>query len=301
MKILLAFPTRDMHTGYYIKMSLLRMGHTVEVIEPSFQFMELYDKAKKFEPEMILCSRTGVLFHDINDIRAEMGDISVYCWNTDARGTINGYAKEFGEELIRLFRICDTVYTVARGEVEMFNSDGINAKWLVQGIFPDVDNPGYDVSCERYIYDVSFLGSIDFMHDNRIELMRHISRQFKLNVEPAHGSMASDTYLRTKVNIGHAHSPHIGENSVRDLKIMGSGGFLLTRWYDGIDDVYKGDGKIFDTYKSIEECLTKIRYWLDHDAEREEVAVKAMKAMHARHKYSDRLEIIIDDCKRVGK
>ncbi len=303
MRIIVAGP-QDNHTFSYIKWDLIDMGHDVVTVEPQHAFMRLYKKAQEFKPDLIICSRSGQLYHDINDIKADFPDVRVVCFNTDARGSMDSYVAEFGQNLYRLFLKCDCVYGVARGEVPMMEAEGIHAKWLVQGCFPEVDAPPsrwtiggtYETLDLPRLYDVSFLGSCDWMHDNRVELMRKLDHEFKLNLEPAHGTDASRVYYQTKVNIGHAHSPELGENSVRDFKIMGSGGFLLTRWYDGIEGMYGDDYcKCFDVYKTVDECMSKVHYWLNHDEKREEWAAASSEMVHAKHTYRHRLEVIIGD------
>lgn len=294
MKIILAFPTADHHTGFYIQQELLAMGHDVRTMEPVKSFMKLYDMASEWKPDLVLCSRSGQLFHDIQDIRATMPEVGVCVFNTDSRSSLNAYASEFGDDLVKLFRIADCVYCVAKNEATWLEMEDIRAQWLVQGCYPPVD---YPPDIDRYEHEVSFLGDIDYFHDSRVELMRMVSRMFDLNIEPAYGVEASKTYYQTKVNLGHAHTPLSGENSVRDFKIMGSGGFLITRWYDGIEEVY-GDElyKCMDVYKKIPECIEKIRYWLDRDEEREAIAAHASEVMHREHTYRHRLEVILKGC-----
>lgn len=281
MNILVLGPD-DQHTFSYIHWSLQDMGHTGQIIDPRVigdteLLLDGYD--------LIICSRTPTLHKVIVDSK-----VPVVVWNVDCRGSIEAYAKEFGEDLRKLFTRADVLYTVARGEIPMFHNAGCNAKWLVQGIYPSTDNKFGERS---YQYDVSFLGGIDYIHGGRVELLRAIDKRFKLNTEQAFAKEASRVYYNTKINLGNAHSPELGENSVRDQKICGSGGFLLTSYYDGIEEVWP-EGCI-EIYKSHEECLKKIEYYLEHEEEREKIADAGYEEVHANQKYSDRLKVILDD------
>ncbi|KKM77022.1 hypothetical protein LCGC14_1374300, partial [marine sediment metagenome] len=80
--------------------------------------------------------------------------------------------------------------------------------------------------------------------------------------------------------------------SARDYRIMGAGGFLLTNHVDGIEDWFE-IGKMCDTYRSPEECLTKIKYYLEHEDERKTIAAYGQKVVHEKHKFSDRLREVI--------
>ena len=296
LKILVCGPD-DHHTFSYIYRSFKEMGHETRILDSRYDYLTLFNEVKSFSPDFLLIPRQGHLYETVKKVQEETG-IKTYLWNTDCRGSLQGYETEFGKNLVELFRIVDCVYTVAIGEVEMFETEGIKSKWLVQGIWPEVDNK----LGERYEHTISFLGSIDGIHEHnggRTTLLRELySAGYALNLEPCYGTNASRCYYESRINLGHAHSPRLGENSVRDFKIMGSGGFLLTQWYQGIDDLMNV-GAEMDCYNSIEECLEKVKYYLEHTEEREKIAQAGYEACHDKHKYSDRLQTIIEDYKNA--
>lgn len=284
MNILVIGPD-DRHMWTFVHWSLIDMGHTSDLIDPRYGLDRIPDKLLYNKYDLIMCSRTPSLYNVLKDT-----DVPVVCWNCDTRGSTEAYRNEFGNDLVELFKRADVLYTVARGEVGVFNEAGCNAKWLIQGIYPDTDNKFGE---REYKYDVSFLGGIDYIHDGRVDLLRAIDKKFDLNTERAFEKKASKVYYNTKINLGNAHSADLGENSVRDQKICGSGGFLLTSWYDGIDEVWP-EGTI-EIYKSQDECLDKIEYYLEHEEEREAIADKGYEEVHANQKYSDRLQCILKD------
>jgi len=288
---------RDGHTFDYCYWSLQEMGAEAKILDSRYDYETLFTEAKSFSPDFLLIPRQGHLYEQIKKIQEETG-IKVYLYNTDSRGSLQGYEKEFGANLVKLFRIVDCTYNVAIGEVDMFQKEGLESKWLVQGIWPGVDNKP---SIKReYKYDISFLGSIDSLHESRggrISLLRQLySAGYDVNTESAYGSDASRVYYESRINLGHAHSPHLGENSVRDFKIMGSGGFLLTQWYRGIEEVMKEDVECA-VYREAGDLLHKVRYYLENEEERERIAQNGYESAHSGHKYSDRLKVIIEDYK----
>lgn len=75
----------------------------------------------------------------------------------------------------------------------------------------------------------------------------------------------------------------IGFNQ-RMFEIMGVGGFMLTREAPNFDkDFPEG---IFATYKNLDDCLDKIRYYLKADKEREEIAAAGHEFISESYDYS---------------
>ena len=75
-------------------------------------------------------------------------------------------------------------------------------------------------------------------------------------------------YQAAKININHHNSPAShGYLNQRDTAITGSGGFMLTDYVEGIEEVFELGVEI-DTWRTREELLEKARWWLDRDEER---------------------------------
>ncbi len=285
----------DNHTFSFCTEALRDLGHEAYILDSRYEYENLLNKAKSFSPDFLLIPRQGHLYGQVKKVQEETQS-KVYLWNTDSRGTFQGYVQEFGADLIKLFKAVDCTYNVAIGEVAMFEKEGCKSKWLVQGIGSE-NKPSEG---KRYEHDISFQGSIDSLHESRggrITMLRQLyGAGYNLNLEPAYGAEACSVYYLSRINLGHAHSPDIGENSVRDFKIMGSGGFLLTQYYRGIEEIMN-IGEEMDCYKTPAECLEKVKYYLENEEEREKIAQAGYEACHDRHKYSDRLKVIIEDYK----
>lgn len=296
VKVLVCGP-RDGHTFDYIYWSLQEMGHEAKILDSRYEYETLFDEVKGFMPDFLLIPRQGHLYEQVKKVKEETS-VKVYLWNTDSRGSFQGYKEEFGEGLVRLFGIVDCTYNVAIGEVEMFRKEGFKSEWLIQGICPGIDNK--PSGRKRYEHEISFQGSLNGLHESqggRITMLRQLhSAGFTLNLEQCYGAEASAVYYLSRINIGHAHSPLLGENSVRDFKIMGSGGFLLTQYYRGIEDILSPPYECV-TYRTPEECVEKAKYYLEHEEEREMIAQNGYESAHSEHKYSDRLKTILRDHK----
>ena len=84
-------------------------------------------------------------------------------------------------------------------------------------------------------------------------------------------------YAASKININHHNSPmSYGYLNQRDTAITGSGGFMLTDYVEGIEEVFE-IGTEIDTWQTLEELQDKATWWLAHDQEREQAARRAQE------------------------
>jgi spore maturation protein CgeB len=88
------------------------------------------------------------------------------------------------------------------------------------------------------------------------------------------------------LNIHADSSPRYASN-FRLYETTGVSGVLLTDWKENIDELFE-DGKEVVTFKSIEECLEKARWLLDHPREREAIARAGQSRTLAEHTFAHR-------------
>ena len=82
-------------------------------------------------------------------------------------------------------------------------------------------------------------------------------------------------YAASKVNINQHNSPlSYGYLNQRDTAITGSGGFMLTDYVEGIEEIFE-IGTEIDTWQTAEELQEKAKWWLAHDRQREQAAKRA--------------------------
>ena len=138
-------------------------------------------------------------------------------------------------------------------------------------------------------YDVSFIGGITGKV-NRDKYLRYLQKNnIKLYV-PAYKSEylkysdMLDVYAQSKISLQfngvtvikevEKIYPDIKRISIfmygRPLEIIASGGFLLTEYAEGIDQIFK-DNEHFLSFKSKEDMYNKIVYILNNDKLREEI------------------------------
>ena len=84
-------------------------------------------------------------------------------------------------------------------------------------------------------------------------------------------------YAAAKINLNQHNSPQAhGYLNQRDTAITGSGGFMLTDYVEGIEEVFE-IGKEIDTWNCLEELQDKAKWWLEHDNQRKQAAARAQQ------------------------
>lgn len=75
--------------------------------------------------------------------------------------------------------------------------------------------------------------------------------------------------------------------------IMACRGFVLTNWQPEIAECFS-DGQEVVTFRSAEECLDKITYYLEHEEERQAIAAAGQRSVRERFGYRDGLCRLFD-------
>jgi len=124
-------------------------------------------------------------------------------------------------------------------------------------------------------FDIVFLGGTD---TRRKEALEYLAQQFKVGYHwHMFGSNMVDAYHNAKIAIGiHRNQAlkNLGDfiTSDRIYKAMGCGIFYLSHPIDKIELLFK-PGVHLDVHdRSFENMAEKVRYWLDHEKARKEIA-----------------------------
>ena len=84
-------------------------------------------------------------------------------------------------------------------------------------------------------------------------------------------------YRAAKINLNQHNSPQsLGYLNQRDTAITGSGGFMLTDYVEGIEEIFE-IGTEIDTWRTLDELKEKAQWWLAHDKQREQAATRAQQ------------------------
>jgi len=168
--------------------------------------------------------------------------------------------------------------------VDLYKEAGADISKLYYFPF-DVSDSAYDRVILPKKYDVVFFGSYVGQGD-RIEWLKEINKSVPIkvfgwnwlewgkngfNAEPAvYGENFVNRVAESKIMLGFNVNDHCwGYWSNRTGKILTLGGFLLYRYVPGMELFLRNGTEYFS---SPDEAIEKIKYFLEHDEEREKIA-----------------------------
>ncbi len=107
-------------------------------------------------------------------------------------------------------------------------------------------------------------------------------------------------YRTTKINLNLNRIQIQTSFTQRHFDTKASGAFLLTdkRACNSRFFVTDGPNKEIAEYDSLQHCHEQIRYYLEHEDERERIAENGIKRILEDHKYENRIEEIMEVCKK---
>lgn len=182
----------------------------------------------------------------------------------------------------------DFVFCAQKRAVEEMKRDGVpNPIWLPHAFEPQA-YPKFNLFTKRY--DVCFVGHVNTR--NRENALDRVFREFpNFYYGQQLFDAAARKYAESKVCFNISMEDDL---IMRVFEVMGTGSFLLTNWVPTIEDVFE-DGKHLVLYRSLDEAVDKIKYYLKHDDEREKIAQAGYEEVIAKHKIQDRVDVILNE------
>ena len=315
MKFLLSMPN-DGQSNNYIINALQDMGHYVWFIDHrnNKQFCEenisKFIKYENIDIVLVLYLFPGNTYSPefIKELKSQHPQVKYCSWIFDT--TMQGKYCDQNEDFINIIKEYDYFFTVCKEQAESLRNNNVNSYFLREG----VDKFVYDFTGIKQIYDISFIGQVGspVVHTDRILLLDNISQYFT-NLKifgPLYPNSDSilkfhakrQTYndiehskivAQSKINIGHSGWSHFDEYfSARNYRIMGSGGFLLANRSNGIEKVFEENKEIV-LYNNISDCIDKIRYYLNHEDERKQIALNGKKKTLENYTFNHSLNNLI--------
>lgn len=98
-------------------------------------------------------------------------------------------------------------------------------------------------------------------------------------------------FNRSKINLNISLRSITSGIPLRVLDIMGAGGFVLTNYQPEIEEYFE-DGKEVVMFRSLEDCLSKIEYYLEHEEERKSIAINGLEAVKHRFNYKGKIDML---------
>jgi glycosyltransferase involved in cell wall biosynthesis len=188
--------------------------------------------------------------------------------------------------------------------VKRFNEQGLRGKYFRLGFEPRV----LQRVKRTALHDAVFVGGFSRAHAERIRFFEDLARRFpidwwgygvdNLNVDsPLRAAWrgpawALEMYGRLhNARIAVNHHIDAAENFANNMRLYeatGAGAMLLTDAKDNLRELFE-PGKEVIAYRSAEECAERIRYYLDHEAERAAIAKAGQERTLREHTYLHRM------------
>lgn len=315
--LLSAAANRPWSPGHAVRPALARTGHAVEGFDPRSAgnpTAELLAAVDTFKPDLLIVY-DGVQYTPelVRQVRAR----SVYTvyWYNEVTPTPNIETIELGREY-------DAFFTMAQGLADRFRAAGIeNAEWLPEAMEPSLYAYENVTDADRKLFtcDVTLVGRLESDNPAYMERWKLVKRivdetidikwwgprirrkvgTFVLGlllskVSRAYGGrfVWNETYAKavylSRIFLAREAFPHIRLSmSARAFTAIGLGAFYLTFPTRGIEEMFEPDKEIV-TFLTADEMVEKIRYYLEHDGERAEIAAAGRKKVLAEHTYDHR-------------
>lgn len=298
MRILLLFPMDDGQTGLAIQRAFENLGHEVLAVDAKLNWQNSYVAACQFDPNLIFCSRTAVLARQIIAIKEKFKQVIACTWQLDTRPNIDHW-----KHLFPLIRACDYYFVVASRLIPEWKKINSNTFWLPQGLQDEVYRKPKGITGkdrQKYASDVCWAGNRGKPHKFRgffLDAVAHMGITFKqwgcIGNPQVYNEEHNKMVSLSKINLCISGWPENEKyTSVRNYKILGAGGFALELYRNRMHDIFPAD--VLDSYKTPEEFIMKINYWLNHEKERKEVAERGYKWVHANATYTHRIKTALD-------
>ncbi|OGY79334.1 MAG: hypothetical protein A3B74_00615 [Candidatus Kerfeldbacteria bacterium RIFCSPHIGHO2_02_FULL_42_14] len=203
----------------------------------------------------------------------------------------------------------DLIVTSFPHFVQRFRQQGIKSEYLKIAFEPHILDL---VSKQPRIYNVSFIGSYSYHHKGGTQILEDVARKVKVDfwglkqffMSPFspigrryHGSAwGLDMYTllaQSRIVINR----HIGAaqnyaNNMRLYESTGMGALLITDMKDNLNHLFH-IGKEIIAYSDVEDLVDKIRYYLEHEKERAEIAQAGQQRTLQEHTYENRMKELL--------
>jgi spore maturation protein CgeB len=157
--------------------------------------------------------------------------------------------------------------------------------------------------------EVAFIGSVGKDHKQRLELLEELCRKVPISFwgagaeslpagSPLRGRVKPplwgyDMYRqlqRSKIALNiHIDMAEQYAANMRLYEATGVGTMLLTDWKINLPDLFE-PGKEVVAYRSTDECVELVNYYLSHDSEREAIAQAGQQRTLCEHSYYHRMQ-----------
>lgn len=207
------------------------------------------------------------------------------------------------------FKAFDLVITSFPHFVSKFQEWGISAEYLPLCFEPAVLKK---LKTTKRILPVTFIGSITSAHQKGTDLIQQLAKKiplkiwgygkqqldpnsaaFKYHQGEVWGQKMYQLFSESKITLNR-HISVAGKfaNNLRLFEATGCGALLITDQKNNLNQLFTIDKEIV-TYSSGEELVAKVKYYLTHDRERNQVARAGQRRTLSEHTYNVRMKQLV--------
>lgn len=313
LKILQVGPAnREFRTDYYIMKEFKKLGHSVFVYHDAKVYSLIFFLshylfkliASIYKPDIIFCTKANKI--SLKNMEWSKERFVTIMWYFDIRVPIE-------QRILDRAKRVDLFYITNYGQIPQFIQKKVNAKYLTQACITE-----YHSTTGSFKYDVSFIGNNNLTGSGmREELLNFIGSRFDLHVFGARWSSKNftchprifkeeyaDVCTSSKIIIDIKSFGYCldveGYFSNRTPLTLGFGGFLLSQYTPGVDQMYE-DKKHLVYFKTPEEAIGLIEYYLHYEEERKQIAEQGKQYVLKNHTYIRKMEQMIQDVEQLNQ
>lgn len=284
----------------YIKRSLLFASPKLR----KCVLKHIFSKINSRKCDLIICTYDYFLKDEISEIREKTG-AKVVMWFPDHPGRLDRETVINAEY--------DAIFYKEPYLVRQFNNIyGLNVFYLPEAFSVLRHIPTRELSQEKikeYRCDIASIGSL---HSARVPILEKLVK-YNLKIYGSKGPWwlrtnnlvqyhtgkflayndKADAIKYAKISLNTVQPTEFEGVNVRTFEYAGAGGFQLMQYKKALPDLFEIDKEVV-TYKTADEMIEKIEYYLQHKAERIKIAQAGKERAWKDHDYQKRLTRLIN-------
>lgn len=257
---------------------------------------------------------------------------SVERWNAEIRKTLRGqyihdisfignlYSKNLYQENLKYIPVELQYYFNSIFDEAVFRWDGVNRVYGKTGsdIIEYIKriSPQFSIQNRQDIEDVRYFESMglirEIAHFERVAVLNllaedHAVMLYTTDYEAAqeklqgveigppveYGKAAALVFAGSKINLNIALKGIEGGTPQRVMDIMGAGGFVMSTYCEETAELFEEDREIV-MFRTPEELLEKVDYYLAHDRVREQIARRGYEKVLGCYTYEHKMRELVD-------
>ena len=303
MRVLLVAP-RDGHSHLYIREAFQELGHQVQEFDYrnsnallgwAGMSLQLRNLNKNCDFTLILKGES-ILPEVIRELK------NCALWNFDAWYSMS-------PELVNGAKAARWFFTPSKGLLKEYGEMGINSFYLCEAA--SRQHAPCAIIPDSFKSDIAFIGTIENVAE-REQWLTEVARAFPYRMKlwgsfggrvpnavhlgrPVYGNGGEDyghnlVVSGSKITLDKSRTPEIeGAFSARIFRTLAAKGFLLMRKVQGIEAMFQ-PGVDLDVFETTQECIEKIRFYLDDEEARKIIAENGCRKVLASHTFVKRIE-----------